>query len=37
MPEENLKVGLNEITIKFENDYSTSGHGLHSFVDTDGH
>ena len=36
LPEENLKVGKNEVRIRFANLYANDGLGIHSFVDTDG-
>ena len=36
LPENNLKLGQNEVQIRYANLYANDGLGLHSFVDTDG-
>jgi len=36
LPKDHLKVGVNQLSVEFENNYSRSGNGLHSYVDTDG-
>mmetsp|Transcript_26778 Transcript_26778/g.23717 ORF Transcript_26778/g.23717 Transcript_26778/m.23717 type:complete len:199 (+) Transcript_26778:35-631(+) len=35
LPQDQLKVGQNEIIIEFKNNYASDGCGLHSFIDTD--
>eukprot|EP00331_Platyophrya_macrostoma_P003817 CAMPEP_0176407742 /NCGR_PEP_ID=MMETSP0127-20121128/1572_1 /TAXON_ID=938130 /ORGANISM="Platyophrya macrostoma, Strain WH" /LENGTH=882 /DNA_ID=CAMNT_0017786965 /DNA_START=22 /DNA_END=2670 /DNA_ORIENTATION=+ len=36
IPEANLKVGRNTVSIQYKNAYVTDGNGLHTFTDTDG-
>ena len=36
LPQENLQVGENTLTVEFENNYSRTGNGLHTYTDTDG-
>jgi aminopeptidase N len=36
LPESNLKIGENTVTIGFKNKFATNGQGLHGFIDTDG-
>lgn len=36
LPNDAIKVGKNQVLVKFRNDYNTDGNGLHTYTDVDG-